>query len=71
MAYKITRILLDAKREQRNWMDDPAVQSMDNQLIEAISYIQAGVQKYKFMLDVRGANVMDRNGQMVIIDPLA
>ena len=71
MAYKITRILIDAKREQRNWMDDPAVQTMDNQLIEAISYIQAGVQKYKFMLDVRGANVMDRNGQMVIIDPLA
>lgn len=71
LAYKIQLLLTTARREKRNWLDDPVVETMDDDLIRAIKYIQYGVEKYRFMLDVRPANIMDRNGQLVITDPLA
>lgn len=71
LARQIQSMLLTSKREQRDWTTTPLAKQMDDNLFEAIGYIQATAVRKKYMLDLRGANVMQRAGQLVIIDPLA
>jgi hypothetical protein len=71
LARQLQRVLLTASREKRDWREDPLIKQLDDQLWQVVAYIQYGFEKYGFMLDLKGSNVMSRNGQMVVIDPLA
>ena len=71
LARQIQSMLLSSRREKRDWTTYPLAKEMDDSLFEAVSYIQSEAIKHNYMLDMRGANVMQRSGQLVIIDPLA
>lgn len=71
LARDLQRAIIESRRNGTDWRTHPLVKdkTLDEQLVEAVNYINKGSLKHA--LDLKGANVMNRNGQLVFTDPLA
>jgi hypothetical protein len=71
LARDLHRAILGIRRTGTPWQNYDAFngKKFDDQLVEAVNYIVKGSAEHT--LDLKAANVMSRNGQLVFTDPLA